>query len=182
MTWKGVGPLSLQGVAQRASKDDASEQPCLRLRVLPLAELDDMRTSGRPALLHEDDARVFRSWLGAAPAFVQRTSGGSPSDCMLAMDISACVPRGAIRVESLARRNLHVVTDEVYDFTAWEGPEAPEQLDLREITLEVRAMHHAALLTTQAQDGSDAVNGAASGGLDSACAGVPPLTLLSIPA
>lgn len=154
MTWKGVGPLSLQGAASKAGSDAASK-PSLRLRVLPLAAADDLRASGRPALLHEEGAREFRAWLGNAPAFLQRDS----SDCMLTMDASPCVPRGCVRIEALARHNLHVVTDEAYDFTVWEGPELSEQLGLREVTLEVRVMHHTALLAT-----ADAAQGGGVGG------------------
>jgi hypothetical protein len=134
MTWKSTGPLSYQGSGK---KDVVQGAPTLQLTVQPLDTQDSVQTSGRATLLHPDDFAVFNNYLQGAPAFLQLAQG---SDYLARAAPSSATPRGHVCMEHVQRHNMHVAIAETYSFSVWEGPEDPQQLDLVDVSAEVRPL------------------------------------------
>ena len=144
MTWKGIGSLSYQG----AGRAQQAQGPSLKLRAEPLPGQDSLSTSGHAAQLHPDDFQVFAEYLQGAPAFLQHASG---SDCLVAAEPCEATTKGTVQMDSVARHNLRIVTKEAYVLSVWAGPDSIEHLDLKEVVLEVRALHTSGLVAEPSQ-------------------------------
>jgi hypothetical protein len=138
MAWERIGPLTYQGTARAGTTCNSA--PTLRLRVLALSDDDNLSTSGSAAQMHPEDLKIFSKFLDGSPAFLQHAGG---SDCLTAVEAvasSTSTPRGVVRMDAVSRYNMRVVTNERYNLSVWEGPESMDELDLKEIALEVRLL------------------------------------------